>query len=288
MVVSTTLFWLSRPRFACWLLWIPFIGYGFALWDRALDWTRPGALLLVLVGWLSLNAGTMWLNAALDAHERGALWLSRVELPNGLAIYAAAALCLGVVAAAVADVRSGLCAAGCALLAVLYSHPRTAWKGNSVLGPLVNTVGYGLLSPLAGWYVADVDLNLRTAVTFALLALWILGVTFASQAFQREDDALAGHRTLVVTHGPAACLRVGRACVDVAVLGVMLLSAFGYYPRAVLLAVPMFWIADRHLRRWQRQPDGGGPEWVAGLVARMLAGGAVIFLLVWADYLLSP
>jgi 4-hydroxybenzoate polyprenyltransferase len=276
---------LSRPRFAFWLLWIPLIGYGFALWDRALDWVRPDALLLVLGGWLLLNAGTMWLNAALDRDEAGALFSQAAPLPPHLVWFGYAALALGIVVASAAHLGSGACAGACALLAVLYSHPVTAYKGRPVLGPAVNALGYGVLSALAGWVLVGVSINLRTAVTFALMTLWLLGVTFAAQAFQREDDARRGYRTFVVTHGPAASLRVARACTSGAVWITLALAALGWFPRISLLATPLFILADRWMLRWQQQPGGGDARWAAGLVQRMLLGGLAMFLLIYADYL---
>jgi 4-hydroxybenzoate polyprenyltransferase len=276
---------LTRPRFAFWLLWIPFIGYGFALWDRALDWTNLEALLLVLLAWLALNAGTMWLNAALDRRERGSLFARPAPIPQHIVGDGYTALGLAVLLSVLANLYAGLCAVACAALAVLYSHPATAWKGHPVAGPVTNAVGYGLLSGLAGWVLVGVAMNVRTALTLALMSLWLLGATFAAQAFQREDDLRRGYRTLVVTHGPAACLRAARICMNAAVGAVLLLAIWGYYPRLCLLATPVFVLADRFMQQWMRQPEGGGPRWAAGLIQRMLLGGIAIFALAYTDYL---
>ena len=276
---------LTRPRFAFWLLWIPLIGYGFAHWDRALDWTNLSGFALLLPGWLLLNAGTMWLNAALDAHETGALFATPTRIPAGIGKYGYGALTAGVLTGFASSPWVGACAAGCALLSVLYSHPATAWKGHPVMGPLVNALGYGVLSACAGWSLVGVAMNLRTAITLALLALWLLGATFCAQAFQRDDDLRRGYRTLVVTHGPRAALRAGRWCTSSAVGAVLVLTIIGFFPRLCLLATPLFWVADQWMRRWQRQPAGGGPRWAAGYIQRMLAGGLVYFALAYVDYL---
>ncbi len=282
---ARALWQLTRPRFAFWLLWIPFIGYGFAHWDRALDWTNPRGFALLLPAWLLLNAGTMWLNAALDAHEAGALFATPTRIPACVSQCGYGALAAGVLAGFGASPWVAACAAGCALLAVLYSHPATAWKGHPVKGPLVNAVGYGVLSACAGWSLVGVAMNLRTAITFALLTLWLLGATFCAQAFQRADDLRRGYRTLVVTHGARAALRAGRWCANSAVGAVLVLTAVGFFPRLCLLATPFFWVADLWMRRWQRQPEGGGPRWAAGYIQRMLASGLVYFALAYVDYL---
>ena len=282
---ARVLWQLTRPRFAFWLLWIPLIGYGFAHWDRALDWTNPRGFVMLLPAWLLLNAGTMWLNAALDAHETGALFAAPTRIPACARKCGYGALIAGVLVGFASGLWVGMCAAGCALLAVLYSHPATAWKGHPVKGPVVNALGYGVLSAGAGWSLVGVAMNLRTATTFALLTLWLLGATFCAQAFQREDDRRRGYRTLVVTHGSRAALSAGRWCANAAVGAVLVLTTIGWFPRLCLLATPIFWLADRWMRRWQRQPEGGGPRWAGGYIQRMLAGGLVYFALAYVDYL---
>ena len=278
---------LSRPRFTLWLLWIPLIGYGLALWDRALDWTRPGAFLLVLGAWPLLSAGTLWLNAALDQGDRGALFACATPLPPHLRGYGLVALAAGVALGFGANFGVGVCAAACAALAVLYSHPLTAWKGHPWLGPAVNAAGYGVLSSLAGWLVVGVSMNARTALSLGLMTLWLLGASFAAQAFQQQDDARHGYRTLVVTHGPRVCLRAARWCMNLALGGVLCLSAVGYYPRLLWGACPFFVLADRWLQRWLALPDGGDSRWAAGLIHRMLLGGLAMFVLAYADYLVD-
>jgi drug/metabolite transporter (DMT)-like permease len=51
--------------------------------------------------------------------------------------------------------------AGCVALAELYSHPKTAWKAHPWLGPLVNVIGYGLLT---GFFISAYTLWDRQGV----------------------------------------------------------------------------------------------------------------------------
>ena len=275
---------LSRPRFAFWLLFILLIGYGFAHWDRALPPVRPGALALVLLGWYFGNTGTMWLNAAIDPDEGGALFLHNVKRPKHLRLWGYGAFVVSSGFVLLADYRVCVAAVLAGVLSIAYSHPLTLWKGHPILGPMVNAVGYGALSMGAGWLLVGVTMNVRTAITFALVILWMLGATFIAQAFQRDDDARHGYRTLVVTHGPATCLRVGRACMNGAIAGTAVLMIIGYYPRIGLLGVPVFLGADAWMRRWQREPNGGSSAWAGGYVKRMLAGGIAVFGLMVVDY----
>jgi 4-hydroxybenzoate polyprenyltransferase len=281
----TALWRLARPRGGAVLLLVPLLGYGIALWDHALDPVHPLELLAVLTGWFVASAGTMWLNASLDGDENEALFARPTQRPRGLAWYGYGALGAGVILVLLANRVSGAFAAACAVLSVLYSHPRTMWKARPVLGPLVNGLGYGVLTSLGGWAIVGVPLSVRVAAAFASVTVFIVGTTFAAQAFQRDDDARRGYRTLVVTHGPAACLRAARACAWASIAIVAVGCAAGFYPRICLLGLPTFGLVDRWVRAWQSRGDGGTPSHAAGFVARMLATGVVLLGLAYVDFL---
>jgi 4-hydroxybenzoate polyprenyltransferase len=278
---------LARPKGGAALMLVPLVGYGFAHWDYALDLVRPGAMLLVLASWFVASAGTMWLNAALDGDEDGALFAVGTHRPEGLARFGYAALAVGVALSAATGTHALVPCALCAVLAILYSHPRTTWKAHPILGPAVNAAGYGVLSPLAGWLVVGKPLTFRAVVVHLVIGVWILGATFAAQAFQQKDDARRGYRTLVVTHGPAACLRATRASFYFSVGALAVLAAAGYLPRLLLAGLPIFALADRWLAAWRRQPGGGDPSWAAGFLIRVLVGGCVLVLLSCADFALD-
>ena len=275
---------LSRPRLALWISGIVLFGYGFAHWDLLLVARAPVGLALVLAAWTLGNAGTMWLNAALDREESSAVFAQGGPIPRRIDIAGYAALAGAVALASAVNCVAATCVTGCSVLAIAYSHPRTAWKGQPILGPLVNVVGYGVLSPLAGWSLVEVPVSARAAVTFALWSLWLLGAYWSAQAFQQADDRARGYRTLVVTHGPRTTLRVARWCMNSAIVAAFVLTAAGVYPRLTLLAYPTFLVADRWMVRWQEQPDGGNPAWATGLFVRMLSGGLLLFALAYVDY----
>lgn len=282
--VLGALFGLARPRGTAILLLVVLFGYGLAHWDGALELTRPGALAGVLFSWVWLSAGTLWLNAVLDGDEAGVLFArDNVPRPPRLAMWAYAALAFAVAVATAADRRAGLACAACAALAVLYSHPRTKWKAHPVLGPAVNATGYGLLTPFAGWAVVGTPMTARAAGTLGFAALFVVGAVFAAQASQREDDARRGYRTLVVTHGPVACLRATRICTLAGVAAVGAFSAAGVFPHLLLVGVPSFLLADRALVRWSKKPHGGTPRDAARFLVRVLCGGVLLVALAWVD-----
>jgi 4-hydroxybenzoate polyprenyltransferase len=292
-VSPAVLFRLARPKGTVVLLVVPLLGWGLAHWDRALAPQNLAGLALVLVAWTIAGWGTMWLNAALDGEEGGALF-SDASLPSTdskkhqtrvLNAAGMTTLVIAIVLSFVASIPSGIACCVCAVLSVLYSHPRTRWKEHPWLGPIVNASGYGMMSCLAGWFLVSSSVSLRAMLAFGLLTTFVVGITFGAQAFQRADDARRGYRTLVVTHGPEVCLRVTHACVRITALGTTALIAIGFYPRACLLGVFAFWFAESWMRRWRSRPEGGSPSDAAGLLFRMMGAGVLLIALAYVDYL---
>lgn len=288
---TASAFWrLSRPQGAFWLSWIVLIGYGFTLWDWGMGPRGLSGLVMILISWWLLNAGSLWLNAVLDDDQGEVLFQpSPVTLPRGTALAGYLALTAAVVVSGFSRWPGPVCASGAALLAVLYSHPRTRWKGHAWGGPFVNLVGYGLLTPIAGFAQTGLPPTARGAVTLVFLAAWILGAYFVAQAFQQREDAERGYATLVVSHGAVGVIRVARWLMGFAMAGVVLGIVLGYYPRLLLFGVPLLWLTDRYIKRWQAaatnpSSEASGRTMAMGLHRRMMFSGALLFVLAYFDY----
>ena len=277
---------LSRPALLPFILLLPLIGFGWACWSFAVDPSAPAVsnLILVLAAWAALNVATMWLNAALDRDEGEVLFGRPVAVPRGITAFALAAFAAAVLLGFLAGLLPGVLALLCTVLSLLYSSPWTAWKGHPLGGPFVNFVGYGLASPLAGWAIVGVPPDVRSVLVWFLGASGVLGCYFAVQAFQRDEDAARGYRTLVVTHGPRGALLAARLCLGAGFLGGTILAAAGWLPRVCLVFLPIgLWI-DRGLARWAQQPNGGSERWARGLALRLFVGAAVTIGLAYLDY----
>jgi 1,4-dihydroxy-2-naphthoate octaprenyltransferase len=262
---------------------LPLVGFGYAHWERGstVSLRAVVAPLALLAGsWLLGHAGAMWLNAARD-RDRGPVLFGRpTPVPVMAPVAAYIALLASTLLASALGVIPLACAATCALLAIAYSHPRTALKGSPLGGPLVNGLGYGALSPTAGWAAADPTLTWRAGLSLLLAVAFILGTYFAAQVFQADDDARRGDRTLVVTHGPARTLALAHACLRFSVLGLLVAAALGVYPRLLWLSLPAWLAAEHHLETWRTAPAS---DRCAGLVGRLALGTLCAVLLVYAD-----
>jgi 1,4-dihydroxy-2-naphthoate octaprenyltransferase len=275
---------LARPRAALLVSAATVIGYGFGLWEHALPLTNFARLPVVFIAWLALHAGTMWLNAALDRDRGAVLFGQSTAVPDGLGIWAYVALAVAVALAVCADLRAGLCALVAAGLSILYSNPRTRWKRHPLLGPCVNAVGYGVLTPAAGWVLVEAPLGGRTLATATLLMATALSVYFIGQVFQGEEDRQRRDRTLVATHGAGAVISATRVCLAYAGFGVTVMCIVGWFPRVCLLACPAWPMLDGWLVRAARR---GPLEEVQarGFVRRLSMFGLLLLLASIGSYL---
>ncbi len=275
---------LSRPRLLPFLWLLVIGGYGWAHWDRALFIRNPGSLPWVILAWTMLNAGTLWLNAALDRDEGPVLFGGRAAVPARIAEAGYGALFFAILLSLPAGALATALTALSALLAVAYNHPRLAMKGHPLGGPLINWFGYGILTPMVGWVIADVPQNPRTLAILAAVSAGVLGTYFAAQAFQAEEDRARGYRTLVVTHGPAVTLLAARSGVGLAVFLALGMAAIGWLPRECLLGAPVFLWLDRWLAHWAHQPGGGTESDAREFARRAFLSGVTGIALATVDY----
>lgn len=280
----SALWGLSRPRIMPYVLCLPAVGLAWAHWDRALILRGMVGLGWLSLAWWVLHAGTLWLNAVLDRDEGEILYGEAITPPPLTETAGYLALAVSVGLGFQAGWIAGWCTAVCAVLAVLYSHPRAQWKGHPIGGPLINGLGYGLLSPLAGWSLAGVDANPRTLLAWFLALMGVLSCYFAAQAFQQEEDAARGYRTLVVTHGPQGALSAARVCMAVTFGGGMVLAAVGWFPAICLLGLPLWLWVDGWLRAWQAAPDGGSEQHARVFARRAFWAVVTMLLLVFGEY----
>lgn len=281
---TVALFRLARPRLLPYVLGLVLLGFAWAHWDRALTLRGGEGIVWVLLAWTALHAGTLWLNAALDQDEGEVLFGRPVRPPAGTSIAAYVALALTVPLAWFGHPLAGVAGLVCALLAVGYSHPRLAWKGHPLGGPVVNIVGYGLLSPLAGWAVVAVPPDPRTVLVWILFALAIFGTYLAAQAFQQDEDRGRGYRTLVATHGPRVVLQGARITIGIAMIGGLFLAAIGWLPRICLVGVVGWGAVDRQLSAWANLPNGGTEADARGFATRMLFAALLGIVLALGQY----
>ena len=280
---------LARPRMWPALMLISLFGYGLGHWTLAAPLTAPLAMLRLLAAWSALHVGTLWWNAARDHDVSAVLFGEAVSPPRGtgalgllmLGLCCALAWPVGPVAAA--------CAALAAALALVYSHPRTAWKGHPLLGPVVNIVGYGILTPLAAYSLVGRLDDPRLPLALFGAGATMASLSFAAMVWQGPEDLARGDRTLVVTAGPLGALRAARWALWIGASPVLIGAIGGWFPRAVLLCFAWLPWVDGALSAWIADPAAAeaarGPARAQAYLGRLMVLAGVALLCAFLDYL---
>jgi 4-hydroxybenzoate polyprenyltransferase len=160
-------------------------------------------LLLATVIWVvGLNGGTLALNSAYDEDEGDIAYLrSPPKPPRYLARFAAVLMVTALAAAFLLPLAFVAAYAGCFLLSILYSVPPVRAKGIPGVDWLINMLGFGLLTPFAGFAATG---------RVPAVAHWLILAGFAvlfgalyplTQLYQIEEDARRGDRTLAIALG---------------------------------------------------------------------------------------
>lgn len=200
-----------------------------------------GRFWLGLAAWVvGLNGGTLALNSAFDRDTGDVAYLRQPPAPPAsLAGFAVVLMLAGLVAGWSLGPAWRAVYAVCLLLSVAYSVPPLRLKRIGGVDWLINMVGFGALTPLAGWLSSGRPLDPGHAVVIAAFCPLFAGLYPLTQLYQMDDDRARGDRTLAVRLGVRAALRV-------ATLAVLL--AFGMFAVAAVGAgwsrdVPLRWAA---------------------------------------------
>jgi len=192
-----------------------------------------------LFGWfifvILMNGGTLAINSAFDKDEGDIGYLkSPPEMPRHLPHVSTAMLVAAFLLGYLLPPVFAWPTAACVLMSVLYSVPPARLKSRAGWDLIVNMLGYGLLTPLAGWGLTGQPLTswfCKICVGFGFL----FGALYpATQIYQVEEDAARGDRTLVITLGIAHSL--------IAALLLQTAAHAMFIWAAVEREVPLYWI----------------------------------------------
>jgi lycopene elongase/hydratase (dihydrobisanhydrobacterioruberin-forming) len=218
-----------------------------------------GAAALGLALWVVfLNGGTLAINSAFDRDSGDIGYLDAPPpVPRHLFAFGMGLMLLGLaVALAVLPPAFALVYAICLAMSVLYSVPPFRWKAVAGMDLVINLIGFGTLTPVAGWALTQ-----QPIPGWGWILLTGFGPLFAAlypltQLYQFEEDRARGDWTLAIALGMRRSLLFAWAAMLLAfALFLWGLTLYGG-ARAVLPVLPALAAWALVLGRWYRRHEG--------------------------------
>ena len=169
-----------------------------------------------LLGWcvfvVLLNGGTLAINSAFDQDEGDIGYLKAPpKPPEHLLAFSSLLLAASAILGFLLPRPFALLNLACVVMSVLYSVPPVRLKARAGWDLLINCIGFGLFTPLAGWALTGrpFDASIHWACWgFAFLFAALYPMT---QIYQVAEDSRRGDRTLVIRLGIGRSLALALA-----------------------------------------------------------------------------
>jgi len=180
-------------------------------WLLAAGFTTPDRHAWIgLALWVvALNGGTLAINSAFDRDEGDVAYLKAPPRPpRGLALFALLLLLGGGVLTWWLPVTYRWLYGASVLMSIGYSVPPFRFKAVAGVDWLINMVGFGTLTPWAGWAITGRSLDLEHGLLFWGFCPLFAALYPLTQIYQRDEDRARGDRTLVLHLGVTTSLRL--------------------------------------------------------------------------------
>jgi 4-hydroxybenzoate polyprenyltransferase len=171
------------------------------------------ALLPGLLAWvLLLNGGTLALNSAFDRDEGDVGYLDHPPpAPPHLALWGFGLMLAGQALALALPRGFAVAYVICFAMSLLYSVPPARLKSVAGADWLINMIGFGTLTPYAGWALTRMPLTHAGIWALAGFAPLFAALYPLTQLYQLDEDRARGDRTLALALGVRASLALSIA-----------------------------------------------------------------------------
>jgi 4-hydroxybenzoate polyprenyltransferase len=150
--------------------------------------------------------------------------------------------------------------AACFALSLLYSVPPFRLKAVAGADWIINMIGFGTLTPYAGWAATERPLDgVHALVLFAFCPLFA-ALYPLTQLYQFDEDRARGDRTLALMIGMRASLSVAIVASGVAFacfLAASVVAHVSFVRGLPLVVAGALWLG--HLSRWSANASGMTP-----------------------------
>ena len=181
------------------------VGLGGALAGERLGAAAAGIALWVV----ALNGGTLAINSAFDRDEGDIGYLrAPPPVPRHLAVCSLALMAAGQGLALLLPPAFAAAYAVCFLMSLLYSVPPIRLKAVAGADWLINMLGFGSLTPVAGFALTARPFEAHHWLLFGAFCPLFAALYPLTQLYQFEEDRRRGDRTLALILGMQTSLRL--------------------------------------------------------------------------------
>ncbi|GLH72233.1 hypothetical protein GETHLI_07350 [Geothrix limicola] len=236
-------------------------GCGLRFWPSFLGWLVFVAL---------MNGGTLAINSAFDKDEGDIGYLKAPpKPPEHLLAFSSALLGAAALLGFLLPLPFALINLACVVMSLLYSVPPARFKARAGWDLIINCVGFGLLTPMAGWALTGRPFSRTILLASAGFAFLFATLYPMTQIYQVAEDSRRGDRTLVIQMGVGRSLVMALLAAFVAhgffLAGVLALGR----PTIYLLPSLLAWLAIllpwmRGWRTWTDARHEAGMYWGLG------------------------
>ena len=161
---------------------------------------------LTMLGWLifvvMLNGGTMAINSAFDKDEGNIGYLRNPPKPPKYLLHLSIVmLTISLLLGFTLPSLFMWCNTSCIIMSVIYSVPPLRLKAKAGWDLLINSLGFGLLTPLAGWGLTKKPLTISMFIIITGFMVLFGALYPLTQFYQITEDIDRGDRTFIVVIG---------------------------------------------------------------------------------------
>jgi len=196
---------------------------------------------------LFLHGATLAYNSAFDQDTGDVGFLDNPPRPpRALKLYSLSLMAIGAIASLCISFPFFIIYAISTFMSWLYSAPPARLKKRGGWDVVINSIGYGTFTAMAGWFAVGAPLSGSDWFIFLGFAFLFAAVYPMTQFYQREEDRASGARTLVLVLGDRVSMIFIHLTILLAIASWALAAAGGDTTMAgwACIAVPsIVWLA---------------------------------------------
>jgi len=214
-------------------------------------------LLRIIIAWFCwnfiMNGATLAFNSHYDKDEGDIGFLNNPPpIPKYLNIFSLVLFAISAVISYNINMQFFILTLIGIFLGIIYSIPPIRLRNVAGIDLLINSIGYGFLTPLAGYMIIETTLTPTVFITLIILACVVASGFPLTQIYQYEEDKRKGNKLITVLLGKKKAIVLSMILGNLTFIGIMILIITGILPKLLLALSIVYIISVIWIIRWYR------------------------------------